>query len=308
MNLPTATRRLRVEHDLRATVGAYGSHGFNLTQRRSAHAFARAVRTPAGPGTMLLEWTDDGDVEASAWGSGAAWLVDAAPRWLGVHDDPAGFDPTLDERVARAWRDRGRFRLTASGVIWQELLVVLLGQRVTTREAAKSFTRIVDAWGEPAPGPIGLRLPPSPEAIAARTYVDFHRMNVERRRADAILLAARRASRLEEAATMSTADALVRLQALPGLGVWTATSTVAASHGDADTIVLRDYGMPTLVNFFFTGDARHLDADQGGDDIMCEHLEPWRGHRQRLVRLIKRTSGFPPRRAPRAFNPDIRRL
>ncbi len=308
MSTPTASRRLHVEHDLRATVGAFGSHGFDLTHRRSPHAFARAVLTPDGPGTMLLEWTDDGDVDASAWGSGADWLLDVAPRWLGAGDDLDGFDPTLDPRIARAWRDRGGFRLAASGVIWQELLLVLLGQRVTTREASKSFTRMVESWGEPAPGPLGLRLPPTPAAIAERTYVDLHRMNVERRRADAILLAARRASRLEEAATMGPADALDRLQALPGLGVWTATSTVAACHGHADTIVLRDYGMPTMVNYFFTGDGRHLDADRGGDETMCAQLAPWSGHRQRIVRLIKRSSGFPPRRAPRAFNPDIRRL
>ena len=75
----------------------------------------------------------------------------------------------------------------------------------------KSWQRIVYQWGEPAPGPCELRLPPTPEVVAAKTYVDLHRFNVERRRADAILLAARRANRLEEAATMATADAL-RLQ------------------------------------------------------------------------------------------------
>ena len=66
---------------------------------------------------------------------------------------------------------------------------------------------MVYAWGEPAPGPCDLRLPPTPEMVASKTYVDLHRFNVERRRADAILLAARRANRLEEAAAMTPADA-----------------------------------------------------------------------------------------------------
>ena len=284
------------------------NHGANPTARYARRAFARAVLTPAGAGTMLVEHRTDGDTTATAWGPGADWLLDVLPRWLGCHDDPSGFDPTLDPRVHRAARLHGEVRLAASGVIWQEILMVLLGQRVTTQEAARSFRRIVDAWGEPAPGPLGLRLPPTPQAMAARTYVDLHRMNVERRRADAILLAARRSNRLEEAATMGVADALTRLSALPGMGVWTATSTVGACHGDPDTIVLRDYGLPTMVNYFFTGDARRLPADQGGDEAMIAHLEPWRGHRQRVVQLIKRAGPKPSRRAPGAFNPDIRRL
>jgi 3-methyladenine DNA glycosylase/8-oxoguanine DNA glycosylase len=185
---------------------------------------------------------------------------------------------------------------------------VVLGQRVTTQEAAKSWNRMCRTWGEPAPGPGDLFLPPEPATIAALSYVDLHRINVERRRADAILLAARRANRLEEAATMPIPEALTRLSALPGFGAWTATATVLATHGDPDTVVLRDYGMPTLVNYAFTGDATRLDPDRGGDEIMLGHLEPWRGHRQRFFRLLFAAGISVPRRAPRQRNPDIRRL
>ena len=190
----------------------------------------------------------------------------------------------------------------------RELLLVLLGQRVTTEEAVRSWARIVFAWGEPAPGPCDVRLPPTPEVMAAKNYVDLHRMNVDRRRADAIILAARRANRLEEAAAMNPVDARRRLMALRGLGAWTATSVINATHGDPDNIVLRDYGLPTLVNYAFAGEARRLRADDGGDEIMCGHLAPWAGHRQRVIRLIYSAGVSVPRRAPRSFNPDIRRL
>ena len=232
----------------------------------------------------------------------------AAPHWVGLHDDLTGFDPARHPTIAEWARRHPGIRLPAAGVIWQELLLVLLGQRVTTEEAVKSWARIVYGWGEPAPGPCDLRLPPTPEVIASKTYVDFHRFNVERRRADAILLAARRANRLEEAASMAPAEARVRLSALPGLGEWTATSVITATHGDPDTIVLRDYGLPTMVNYAFTGDARRLPADDGGDEIMCRHLSPWTGHRQRIVRLLHAAGVTVPRRGPRSFNPDIRRL
>jgi len=294
--------------DVRATLKPIGVYSRDPTTRWTTNSFAKAVLTPDGPGTMLLSWDGSGATTADAWGSGADWLLDRAPYWVGLHDDLAGFDPTIHPRIGELARRHPGIRLAAAGVIWQELLLVLLGQRVTTEEAVKSWARMVYAWGEPAPGPVELRLPPTPAAIAALTYMDLHRLNVERRRADAILLAARRANRLEEAATMTPDAARVRLSALPGFGAWTATSVITASHGDPDTIVLRDYGLPTMVNYAFTGDARRLVADDDGDEIMCRHLAPWTGHRQRIVRLLFTSGASVPRRGPRARNPDIRRL
>jgi 3-methyladenine DNA glycosylase/8-oxoguanine DNA glycosylase len=294
--------------DLRSTLRPIGTYPLDPTTRWTSSGFSKAVLTPEGPGTMRLTWDRSGATNAEAWGSGAEWLIDRAPHWVGLHDDVEGFDPTVHPTIAEWARRHPGIRLPAAGVIWQELLLVLLGQRVTTEEAVRSWARIVYAWGEVAPGPCELRLPPAPDVVASKTYVDLHRFNVERRRADAILLAARRANRLEEAATMTPADARVRLSALPGLGSWTATSVITASHGDPDTIVLRDYWLPTLVNYAFTGDAIRVAADEGGDEIMCRHLAPWTGHRQRIVRLLYAAGVTVPRRGPRSFNPDIRRL
>ena len=304
-----ATRQLDVgDIDVANTLQMIGIYGADPTFRRGPGMFAKAVLTPDGPGTMRLTWTGSGELAAEAWGSGAAWLLDRAPQWVGLTDDLTGFDPSLNTRIADLWRRHRGQRLAAIGVIWQELALVLVGQRVTTEEAARSWNRMCRTWGEPAPGPCELLLPPRPDVVAGLSYTDLHRVNVERRRAEAILLAAKRANRLEEAATMPVADAIERLSALPGLGVWTATATVIASHGDPDTILLRDYGMATKVNYAFTGDATRLDPDAGGDEIMCAHLEPWRGHRQRIVRLLFVAGIDPPRRGARAFNPDIRRL
>ena len=305
----TARRILETgDIDVRATLKPIGVYSRDPTTRWTSNSFAKAVLTPDGPGTMMLSWDGHGSTTAEAWGSGASWLLDRAPHWVGLRDDLEGFDPTIHPRIADLARRHPGIRLAAAGVIWQELLLVLLGQRVTTEEAVKSWARMAYAWGEPAPGPLELRLPPTPSAVSAASYVDLHRFNVERRRADAILLAARRANRLEEAATMPAAEARVRLSALPGLGPWTATSVITSSHGDPDTIVLRDYGLPTMVNHAFTGDARRLPADEGGDEIMCRHLAPWTGHRQRIVRLLFTAGVSAPRRGPRVRNPDIRRL
>ena len=290
------------------TLQPIGIYGLDPTHRKSPTSFAKAILTPEGPGTMQLTWSSTGDVTARAWGAGSNWLLDSAPRWLGLADDLEGFDPSTHPKVDRWWKEFGGFRMASLGVVWQELALVLLGQRVTTEEAARSWNRMCRTWGEPAPGPCELWMPPSPDVIAGLTYRDLHGVNVERRRAEAILLAARRAGRLEEAATMPPDAALRRLTALPGLGLWTATSTLISTHGDPAVIMMRDYGMPTKVNYAFTGDPTRLPPDEGGDEVMCAHLEPWRGHRQRIVRLLFAAGINPPRRAPRAFNPDIRRL
>lgn len=294
--------------DVARTLRTVGVYGGDPTFRRSEREFTKAVLTPDGPGTLRLRWDASGEVLADAWGTGSGWLLDRAPSWVGLRDDVAGFDPDRHPRVAEWWRRHGNVRLASIGVVWQELVLVLLGQRVTTEEAVRSWNRMCRTWGVPAPGPCEVWMPPSPAEVARLSYLDLHRVNVDRRRAEAILLAAQRADRLEEAAGMDAPAAIERLLALPGLGAWTATATVVATHGDPDTIVLRDYGMPTLVNYAFTGDARRLLPDEGGDEIMCRHLEPWRGHRQRVIRLMFAAGVSVPRRAPRSYNPDIRRL
>lgn len=294
--------------DVAATLRPLGVSRRDPTHRWGPNWFTRAVITPDGAGTMRLQWDRFGAVVAEAWGPGAAWLLERAPHWIGLHDDPTGFAPDRHPLVAACHRRRPGLRMTAGGVVWQELIFTVLGQRVTTTEASRSWARMVYRWGEPAPGPCALRLPPTPAALARLSYVDLHRINVERHRADAILGAARRAARLEEAATMGVDAAFARLTALRGLGPWTATSVISVCHGDPDTVVLRDYGLPTMVNYAFTGDGRRLVADEGGDEVMCAHLAPWAGHRQRVVRLLATSGRFPPRRAPRAYNPDIRRL
>jgi len=304
-----ATRQLVAPGiDLAATLQPIGIYRSDPTRQRGPGRFAKAVLTPAGSGAMRLDWNVRGDVTAQAWGLGASWLLDHADSWIGLRDDLTGFDPSLHPKVAEWWRKHGTFRMPAIRVVWQELALVLLGQRVTTEEASKSWNRMCRTWGEPAPGPDQLTLPPAPQVIAALHYSDLHRINVDRRRAEAIILAAKRADRLEEAATMTTTDALTRLSALRGLGAWTATATVLASHGDPDVVLLRDYGMPTLVNYAFTGEVARLDPDRGGDDVMLGHLAPWTGHRQRIVRLLAAAGVSVPRRASKAFNPDIRRL
>ena len=153
-SIVTERRVLRTgDIDLRATMKPIGVYPRDPTTRWTTNSFAKAVLTPEGPGTMSLAWDGNGSTTVEAWGSGADWLVERAPHWVGLHDDLDGFDPSLHPKIAEWSRRHCGIRLPAAGVIWQELLLVLLGQRVTSEEAVKSWARLAYAWGEPAPGP-----------------------------------------------------------------------------------------------------------------------------------------------------------
>ena len=63
----------------------------------------------------------------------------------------------------------------------------------------------------------------------------------------------------------------------------------------------RDYHLAAAVGFALTG---RLGVD---DDGMLELLEPWRGHRQRVIRLIGCSGARKPRHGPRMTIQDHRR-
>ncbi len=284
--------------DPRLVLGAFHPFGSDPTSRWWPDAFARAVHTPLGPATVRFRWNPAGEAEATAWGGADAadWLLASAPRWLGVGDDRSGWEPARHPVVAELDRRHPGLRVGASAMVWTELAPIVLGQRVTTEDAARSWRRMVAAWGAAAPGPaeLELRLGPAPDDVAGRSYVELHRFDVERRRADSLVLAARRAGRLEEAATMTPQAALARIGALAGLGPWTATSTVIACHGDPDTVLLGDFWMPTLVSHAFTGERTRVD-----DARMLDLLAPFAGHRWRVCRLVLAAGMKLGRRAPR---------
>jgi 3-methyladenine DNA glycosylase/8-oxoguanine DNA glycosylase len=123
-------------------------------------------------------------------------------------------------------------------------------------------------------------LPPSPDALKARTSYDFRAMDVGMRRAQAIAFASRRAERLEEATDMPRDAAERRIAAFRGIGPWTCARVMSVALGDADAVPVGDYNLPHLVVHAFTGRPR------GDDAQMLELLAPYAGHRGRVIRLL----------------------
>jgi 3-methyladenine DNA glycosylase/8-oxoguanine DNA glycosylase len=232
---------------------------------------------------------------ASGYGPGAGWLVDRADAVAGLRDDLAGFADlvTAHERVRQLARVHRGLRLTATGRVFHHVVPAILGQKVTGQEAHRGYRNMLRHFGEPAPGPgPRLPLPPDPAAVAATPYWEFHPFGVEQRRADTVRRAALRARALESA--VDAAEATRRLTALPGIGAWTAAEVVRVAYGDADAVSVGDFHLPNIVAYTLAGEARADDAR------MLELLEPFRGHRARVCRMIELSGVTPPRFGPRA--------
>jgi 3-methyladenine DNA glycosylase/8-oxoguanine DNA glycosylase len=80
--------------------------------------------------------------------------------------------------------------------------------------------------------------------------------------------------------TAATREVLARI---PGCGPWTVGMLLGFGLGDPDAVPVGDLHLPSLVARALVGEPR---AD---DPRMLELLEPYRGHRFRLIRLLLAT-------------------
>ncbi len=259
--------------------------------RMSPTGLWRATRTPHGPASVRLT-VQDRDIEVWAWGPGAGWALESAPEFAGEHDEPGALI-ARDPIVQRLQRRLAGLRIGRTGAVLEALVPAILEQKVTGIEAWRSFRAVVRAWGEPAPGPDGLWLQPDPSMLAAQPSWEWHRLGVERKRADAIRAACSRSARLERISDLDPPEARRRLTALPGVGRWTAAEVGGRALGDPDAVSVGDFHIPHLVAWALAGEPR------GSDARMLELLEPYRGQRGRVIRLIEAGGLRLPRRAPR---------
>jgi 3-methyladenine DNA glycosylase/8-oxoguanine DNA glycosylase len=260
----------------------------------------RATLTPAGPGTERL-WLEGDRLRVEAWGPGAEWLCASAATLVGEDRDDAGFEPRHPLLAELHRRHRG-LRIPRTTAVFEAAVPAILEQKVIGLEARRAYRRLLVELGEAAPGPLPLRLPPAPAVLAATPYWVFHPWGVEQRRAETVITAARHASRLEEAAVMAPADAIQRLSVLPGMGPWTAAEIAVVALGDPDAVSVGDYHLSNLVSWALAGEPR------GTDERMLELLEPYRGHRARVVQLLELAGIAAPRRGPRLGLSRIARL
>jgi 3-methyladenine DNA glycosylase/8-oxoguanine DNA glycosylase len=295
--MPSLTLDLDRPLDLDLTLGIHFHGPADPTTRREAGWLVRTSRTQDGPSTIALQ-VCDGRLRAEAWGPGADRALAGVPVLVGLGDIPAPLDGG-HRLVTELARRMPGLRIGGSGSVFEALLPAILEQKVTGTEAFTAYRAIVLRYGETAPGPFRLMVAPAAATIARLPYYALHPLGVERRRADTLRNAAARANRLEEATDLPLEAAYRRLTALPGVGPWTAAEVGLRALGDPDAVSVGDYHLPNLVSWALAGEPRADDAR------MLELLEPYRGQRARVVRLLE-TSGiraprYGPRMAPRSI-------
>ena len=251
--------------------------------------------TPAGPATLrLVQRSDLAEVHATAWGPGAQWALEQVPSLLGADDDDGDF-VAHHPQVAQAHRRYAAWHVPRSGLVLHALVPAAIEQKVTGQEAFGGYRVLVRRFGSRAPGPgADRRLWVAPDAAgwAAIPSWEWLRASVDGARSGTAVRAAKVAGRLEQAAALPPREAGRRLRAVPGIGVWTAAETAQRAFGDADAVSFGDYHVAKNVTWALTGEAL-------GDEEMAEVLEPYRGHRFRVQRLLELSGAMRPRRGPR---------
>ena len=283
--------QLAFEVDPVLTMGPLEHGPRDPTLRFEAGVIWRATRTTEGAATLRLTRARNG-WRVMAWGPGAEAAATAVPRLLGSDDDPTRLEippGRLRELVARF---RG-LRFGRSDAVMESLVPAIIEQKVTGREAQRAYRRLISRYGEAAPGPGGLRLAPEPADLSAIPYYEMHPLGLEQRRAVTLIRAAERAEWLEAAVVMEPRAALARLRSIPGVGAWTAAEAARSAFGDPDAVSIGDFHTPNLVCWALAGEPR------GDDTRMLELLEPYRGQRARIVRILELSGINPPKYGPR---------
>ena len=231
-----------------------------------------------------------GAVVATAWGPGGAWALDHAPGLIGAEDDLSAFEPH-DDVMAQVWKEHRSVRLTRALDVVRTLITAILEQKVVGMEARRAWRRMTKDVSEPAPGEGGLLLPPDPAQWPSSRTTGSTRggWSDAARRWCEPSVRGRRPSRRSQ---VPFDEARRRLEVMPGIGPWTTAEVMRLSFGDPDAVSVGDYHLPDVVAWALAGEPRADDAR------MLELLEPYRGQRGRVQRLLEASHISPPAWAP----------
>ncbi len=279
--------------DVRRALSPHRRGTGDPTLRYADDGIWRTTTTPCGSATVRIA-VGGGEVRVTAWGPGAEWAGALVPCWLGADDCPDGFAADAHPLVAEIHRRSPWLRLGRTGRVWDALLAAVLEQKVTGIEAHRTWRELLRLAGEPAPGPApeGMRVPPSASRVLAVTDWEWHRCGLDGARRRSLRAAATVADRLEVFEGCDSPTLQRRMRTVPGIGIWTAAEVAQRALGCPDTVSYGDYHLKNLVGWSLAG--RKTD-----DDGMMELLEPFRGHRQRVVRLLEIGGSRPPARGPK---------
>ncbi|MDB4944363.1 MAG: 3-methyladenine glycosylase [Labilithrix sp.] len=203
----------------------------------------------------------------------------AARGLVAVDDDPRPFLAIAGQHplVARL-AEHFDCHLDRAPTVFETFARAVIEQLVTVYEAKLSVRRLFYRTGELVAG-TELRAAPLPAAVLGIPPWELHTMGIGSRRSRTLREGARRGAALERLRDVPPADAITRIQSLPGVGPWTANLVARNAFGYEDAVPVGDLHVPYLVSGALTG-------VRGGDEEMLEALACFRPHRARVVQLV----------------------
>lgn len=259
----------------------------------------RATTTPDGVGVERLA-TDRaaGTVVQEVYGDGRDWLLDRLPALCGELDLGVNeFDPpSVLSEPARSHRG---LRVSTTFALVEATVAAILEQKVTGKEAWRAWRSLIRQFGQRTEiGDVVLYAPPTAQEWRKIPSWEWHRAGVDANRSRTIQAAMRVVPDHWDGQDIGAIQQ--RIRSVSGIGVWTVAEISQRALGDPDAISFGDYHLPNEVAYLFAG------RRNGTDDLMADLLEPWRGHRYRVQRLVELSSVRRPRRGPRMTISDMR--
>jgi len=216
-------------------------------------------------------------LELRAFGEDAEELADEAAEGMRQRDGYGEF-MTEDTGVLRLHRMLPGLRVIRVPWLYDMTCSAILQQRIRTVDAMRDWRRITQRYGSDAP--LGLRAFPSAEALAAVPQFALEEMGVDAKRAKTLLRFAREMQFVSLRPSMDFAALRKALLRVSGIGPWTTETVMGYGAGDTDAAIPGDLHLPHLVCYALAGEP------EGSDERMMELLEPFRGHRFRIIRLL----------------------
>jgi 3-methyladenine DNA glycosylase/8-oxoguanine DNA glycosylase len=216
-------------------------------------------------------------LEVRAFGEDAAKLAEETAAGLRQEDGYRTFT-TPDTGVLRLHRLLPGLRVIRVPWLYDMTCSAILQQRIRTVDAMRDWRRITSLYGSPAP--LGLRAFPPSETLAAVPQFALESMGIDAKRAMALLRFAREMRFVSLKPGIDFTQLRHTLLRVAGIGPWTTETVLGYGAGDTDAAIPGDLHLPHLVCYGLAGET------EGSDERMMELLEPFRGHRFRIIRLL----------------------
>lgn len=269
-----------------------GNMRFGLYDPSASFEAQRVEKVYFGRAGLVRAVADerDGGVCLEITGPGASEEVD---RWSALWPPRDGYAEFRTDHplVNRLHRSLPGLRMFRQPWLFEVACRCVLQQRVTWQEALRSWRRLVQGLGHPYSGHTAF---PSPQVLARVSPHSLNRFDIDFHRAKAIVGLARAHLAEPLFETTTTFETLRgRLPSIPGIGPWTTEMVLGVGAADPDALPTGDLKLPHVVSWALAGEAR------GDDDRMLELMEPFRGHRFRVYRLLMAGKVKAPRFGPK---------